>query len=378
MWPARHYASSLTGTQYPPMGARFRLRAGFDISGFSAANQVILRALKKYGMILADNGSAWYLSGAPDSRWNNDDLHNLGQIHGSDFEAVDVSGLMIDPNSGQAAQSTTVTVTVSPSRRQRADERDEAVHRHRDQRDHADRQLERQRRSGRQLHGGPGQHYGPLYGARRAARRWHGDGTGRQHGLPVGHRLRHRHRHLAARRAQSELHRAEQRNAGHERHGDARRFQLPAGRHRRGQRRGRLRDGRYGGQLHQITATFVIAATAATGARSVTVTTSAGSSAAQSFTVNRSPGKANLDVAGAERSLSRRDGDGHTERGQLHCHRRRLRFRAAGVSVSNVVVVSSSKITATFHVSQSAARRAHDTSVTTAAGTSNVLSFVVQ
>ena len=115
VWPARHYASSLTGTQYPPMGARFRLRAGFDISGFSAANQVILRALKKYGMILADNGSAWYLSGAPDSRWNNDDLHNLGLLHGSDFEAVDVSGLMIDPNSGQAAQSTTVAVTVAPS-----------------------------------------------------------------------------------------------------------------------------------------------------------------------------------------------------------------------------------------------------------------------
>ena len=103
LWPARHYASSLTGTQYPPMGARFRLRAGFDISGFSAANQVILRALKKYGMMLADNGSAWYISGAPDERWNNDDLHNLGLIHGSDFEAVDVSGLMIDPNSGAGA-----------------------------------------------------------------------------------------------------------------------------------------------------------------------------------------------------------------------------------------------------------------------------------
>src|SRR6516165_8526550 len=115
LWPARHYASSLTGTQYPPMGARFRLKASFDISGFSAANQVILRALKKYGMILADNGSAWYLSGAPDSRWNNDDLHNLGTIHGSDFEAVDVSGLMVDANSGQARQSTTVSVTVSPS-----------------------------------------------------------------------------------------------------------------------------------------------------------------------------------------------------------------------------------------------------------------------
>src|ERR1035441_3572166 len=97
------------------MGARFRLRSGFDISSFSAANQVILRALKKYGMMLADNGSAWFLSGAPDDRWNNDDLHNLGLLKGSDFEAVDVSPLMVDPNSGQAKQSTTVSVTVSPN-----------------------------------------------------------------------------------------------------------------------------------------------------------------------------------------------------------------------------------------------------------------------
>ncbi|HXA50731.1 MAG TPA: hypothetical protein VNV86_10525, partial [Candidatus Acidoferrum sp.] len=115
VWPARHYASSLTGTQYPPMGARFRLRASFDISGYSPTNQIILRALKKYGMILADNGSAWYLSGTPDDRWNNSDLHLLGAIQGSNFEAVDVSSLMIDPNSGQAKQSTTVSVTVSPS-----------------------------------------------------------------------------------------------------------------------------------------------------------------------------------------------------------------------------------------------------------------------
>ncbi|HTB18166.1 MAG TPA: hypothetical protein VK708_08610 [Bryobacteraceae bacterium] len=104
VWPARHYASSLTGLQYPPMGARFRLRADFDISSFSATNQIILTALKKYGMIIADNGSAWYISGVPDSRWNDDDLHNLGQLSGADFEAVDVSGLMLNANSGQAAQ----------------------------------------------------------------------------------------------------------------------------------------------------------------------------------------------------------------------------------------------------------------------------------
>lgn len=100
VWPARHFASDLTGTQYPPMGQRFRLRADFDVSGFSPEVQVILRALKTYGMILADNGSSWYISGAPDERWDNDVLHELHQVTGSDFEAVDVSSLMVDPDSG--------------------------------------------------------------------------------------------------------------------------------------------------------------------------------------------------------------------------------------------------------------------------------------
>ncbi len=116
VWPARHYASSLTGAQYPPMGVRFRLRADFDISSYSPTNQIILRALKKYGMMIADNGSAWYLSGAPDSRWSNDDLHNLGKIHGSDFEVVDVSALMITADSGQGAkESTAITPPVTPT-----------------------------------------------------------------------------------------------------------------------------------------------------------------------------------------------------------------------------------------------------------------------
>jgi hypothetical protein len=114
VWPARHYASGLTDPKYPPMGARFRLKASFDISSYSATNQIILKALKKYGMILADNGSAWYISGAPDSRWNDDDLHKLGQITGSNFEVVDVAPLMVDPNSGQASQST-ISVSVSPA-----------------------------------------------------------------------------------------------------------------------------------------------------------------------------------------------------------------------------------------------------------------------
>lgn len=104
LWPARHFASSLTDPQYPPMGLRLRLKADTDISSFSPANQVILQAMKTYGIILADNGSAWFLSGAPDDRWNNDELRQLKQLTGSNFEAVDVSGLQIDPDSGLATQ----------------------------------------------------------------------------------------------------------------------------------------------------------------------------------------------------------------------------------------------------------------------------------
>src|SRR4030042_3505236 len=96
------------------MGQRFRLKADFDVSGFSPEVQVILRALKKYGMILADNGSAWYISGAPDSRWDNDHLvTELREVKGSDFEAMDESYLMIDPDSGQAKQ--TLPDTQSPT-----------------------------------------------------------------------------------------------------------------------------------------------------------------------------------------------------------------------------------------------------------------------
>jgi hypothetical protein len=106
VWPARHYASSNTSASVPPMGQRFRLRANFDVSTFPAKVQVILNAMKKYGLILADNGSNWYISGVPDDRWDNDELHTLSYVKGSDFEAVDASSLMIDPNSGQARQAT--------------------------------------------------------------------------------------------------------------------------------------------------------------------------------------------------------------------------------------------------------------------------------
>jgi hypothetical protein len=86
--PARHYASTLTDKQYPPMGARFRLKADYDISGFSLNEQVILKALKKYGMILADNGSPLFISGAPDTRWNDEELGTLKKVRTSDFEVV--------------------------------------------------------------------------------------------------------------------------------------------------------------------------------------------------------------------------------------------------------------------------------------------------
>jgi hypothetical protein len=103
VWPGRHYASDLEGLEYPPLGQRFRLRADYDISGFSPPVRVILTALKQYGMFLADNGSAWYISGGPDERWDNDILHELGDVPGSAFEAVDESGLMLDPDSAAVA-----------------------------------------------------------------------------------------------------------------------------------------------------------------------------------------------------------------------------------------------------------------------------------
>ena len=116
VWPARHEASSLTGSQYPRMGERFRLRATFDITPYPAEVQVILKAMKKYGIILADNGSAWYLTGKSDSRWNDTNLHTLGNVLGSNFEAVDATVLQISPDSGAAKQSgVSVTVSVTPS-----------------------------------------------------------------------------------------------------------------------------------------------------------------------------------------------------------------------------------------------------------------------
>jgi hypothetical protein len=86
--PARHFASSSQSASLPPMGMRVRLQASFDVSTFPAEVQIILRAMKKYGMILADNGSGWYVSGAPDSRWSDANLDALKSVPSSVFEVV--------------------------------------------------------------------------------------------------------------------------------------------------------------------------------------------------------------------------------------------------------------------------------------------------
>ncbi|HKY99456.1 MAG TPA: hypothetical protein VJL35_16510 [Gemmatimonadaceae bacterium] len=86
--PARHFASSRTDASQPPMGMRVRLKSSVDISGFPASVQVILRAMKTYGMFLADNGSSFYVSGAHDMRWNDEELGAMKQLHGRDFEVV--------------------------------------------------------------------------------------------------------------------------------------------------------------------------------------------------------------------------------------------------------------------------------------------------
>jgi hypothetical protein len=96
--PATHGASDSYSTNYPPMGMRVRLKANFDISGFSTHVQVILKALKKYGMFVADNGSNWFISGAPDSRWEDDELGQLKTIAGKNFEVVKMGTVINVPN----------------------------------------------------------------------------------------------------------------------------------------------------------------------------------------------------------------------------------------------------------------------------------------
>ena len=113
--PASHWAGNSTDPNAPPMGMRLRLKASFNGSSYSPANQVILAAMKKYGLILADNGSSMYISGAPDDRWDNNDLHNLGNLHASDFEVVQITPLYTSANvpSGVAPQVSNLSASAA-------------------------------------------------------------------------------------------------------------------------------------------------------------------------------------------------------------------------------------------------------------------------
>jgi hypothetical protein len=113
--PATHWAGTSTSANAPPMGMRLRLKAGYNISGFSANLQVILSAMKKYGLIMADNGSAMYISGAPDSRWDNNDLHNLGQVPASAFEVLQMNPVYTNSNVPQGAAPSIASFTATPT-----------------------------------------------------------------------------------------------------------------------------------------------------------------------------------------------------------------------------------------------------------------------
>jgi hypothetical protein len=113
--PASHWAANSTNANAAPMGMRMRLKASFDISQFSATNQVILTALQQYGMIMADNGSNMFISGAPDDRWDNDDLHNLDQVTAADFEVVTMNPIYTQANLPTGATPVINAFTASSS-----------------------------------------------------------------------------------------------------------------------------------------------------------------------------------------------------------------------------------------------------------------------
>ncbi|HEY1462775.1 MAG TPA: hypothetical protein VGF44_05100 [Terriglobales bacterium] len=113
---ASHWAANSTNSFAAPMGMRLRLKANYDISSFSTNMQVILTAMKKYGLIMADNGSSMYISGAPDDRWDNDDLHNLSQVPASAFEVVQMNPIYTSANvpKGSAPTISSFTASASP------------------------------------------------------------------------------------------------------------------------------------------------------------------------------------------------------------------------------------------------------------------------
>ncbi len=113
--PASHWAANSSNQFAAPMGMRMRLKSSFDISSYSAANQVILKAMQKYGMIMADNGSNMYISGAPDDRWDNNDLHLLGNLQASDFEVVLMNPIYTAANVPQGAAPVIGSFSANPS-----------------------------------------------------------------------------------------------------------------------------------------------------------------------------------------------------------------------------------------------------------------------
>jgi hypothetical protein len=113
--PATHWAANSSNANAAPMGMRMRLKASFDISSFSPTNQVILKALQKYGMIMADNGSSMYITGAPNDNWNNDDLHLLGNVTASDFEVVQMNPIYTQSNVPQGAAPSINSFTAGPA-----------------------------------------------------------------------------------------------------------------------------------------------------------------------------------------------------------------------------------------------------------------------
>ncbi len=113
--PATHWAANSTDPAAAPMGMRMRLKAGFDVSGFSAQNKVILNALKKYGMIMADNGASIFIAGAPDDRWDNNDLHQLTLVKASDFEVVSMGTVYTASNLPTGSAPTVSNFTATPT-----------------------------------------------------------------------------------------------------------------------------------------------------------------------------------------------------------------------------------------------------------------------
>jgi len=113
--PASHWAANNSNPLAAPMGMRLRLKANYDISPFSANMQVILTAMKTYGLIMADNGSSMYISGVPDNRWDNNDLHNLSQVPASAFEVLQMTPLYTAANVPQGAAPAITSFTATPA-----------------------------------------------------------------------------------------------------------------------------------------------------------------------------------------------------------------------------------------------------------------------